>query len=252
MGVYVAPCQAYAVDNSVDLIASLLFSCCLQIQSICRLVARRSARLAASLLVAVLRLQGWMEAPRRLVVAVDGGVFLKYTNWRYFLRQYLCEAFGECTSQAGKLELFILLFWQRLLHCKSARSAAVLRHNYTCQHPCLICNMVESRSPSARPIPWHRPCLAAVLCLCRLTLQRAAAPAGVHPSGRRLKLWCGGDCGRRCPHLRCYTYSAGEGVGLGDRGWVRQGRVPRVWHRVQHMPCSHVYKQWGVTLGLER
>lgn len=67
----------------------------LQIQSICRLVARRSARLAACLLVAVLRLQNWMEVPRRLVVAVDGGVFLKYTNWRKFLRQYLCEAFGE-------------------------------------------------------------------------------------------------------------------------------------------------------------
>jgi hexokinase len=67
----------------------------LQIQSICRLVARRSARLAASLLVAVLRLQNWMEVPRRLVVSVDGGVFLKYNNWRKFLRQYLCEAFGE-------------------------------------------------------------------------------------------------------------------------------------------------------------
>lgn len=57
-------------------------------------MARRSARLAACLLVAVLRLQNWMEVPRRLVVAVDGGVFLKYNNWRKFLRQYLCEAFG--------------------------------------------------------------------------------------------------------------------------------------------------------------
>lgn len=65
------------------------------VQSICRLVARRSARLAACLLVAVLRLQNWMEYPRRLVVAVDGGVFLKYNNWRKFLRQYLCEAFGS-------------------------------------------------------------------------------------------------------------------------------------------------------------
>lgn len=74
--------------------AMLLYPCWLQIQSICRLVARRSARLAASLLIAVLRLQNWMEVPRRLVVAVDGGVFLKYTNWRKFLRQYLCEAFG--------------------------------------------------------------------------------------------------------------------------------------------------------------
>jgi hypothetical protein len=66
-----------------------------QVQRICRLVTRRSARLAASLLVAVLRLQGWMELPRRLVVAVDGGVFLKYHNWRKFLDAALREAFGE-------------------------------------------------------------------------------------------------------------------------------------------------------------
>ena len=66
-----------------------------QVQSICRLVLRRSARLAASLLVAVLRLQDWFQAPRRLVVAVDGGVFLKCTNWRKFLTKYLGEAFGE-------------------------------------------------------------------------------------------------------------------------------------------------------------
>lgn len=65
-----------------------------QVQSICRLVLRRSARLAASLLVAVLRLQDWFQAPRRLVVAVDGGVFLKCTNWRKYLTQYLGEAFG--------------------------------------------------------------------------------------------------------------------------------------------------------------
>lgn len=63
-----------------------------------RLVVRRSARMAAVLLVAVLRLQGWQEAPRRLVVAVDGGVFLKYHNWRVFLDTYLREAFGELTA----------------------------------------------------------------------------------------------------------------------------------------------------------
>ena len=67
----------------------------LQVQAICRLVLRRSARLAASLLVAVLRLQDWFQAPRRLVVAVDGGVFLKCANWRKYLTQYLSEAFGE-------------------------------------------------------------------------------------------------------------------------------------------------------------
>lgn len=73
----------------------------MQVQSICRLVVRRSARMAAALLVAVLRLQGWMDSPRRLVVAVDGGVFLKYYNWRRFLDQSLREAFGECCCQAG-------------------------------------------------------------------------------------------------------------------------------------------------------
>jgi hexokinase len=65
-----------------------------------RLVVRRSARMAATLLVAVLRLQGWQEQPRRLVVAVDGGVFLKYRNWRTFLDTYLREAFGELTDRA--------------------------------------------------------------------------------------------------------------------------------------------------------
>jgi hexokinase len=70
----------------------------LQIQSIVRLVVRRSARMAATLLVAVLRLQGWQEQPRRLVVAVDGGVFLKYHNWRTFLDTYLREAFGELAA----------------------------------------------------------------------------------------------------------------------------------------------------------
>eukprot|EP00878_Enallax_costatus_P039146 GHUV01044687.1.p1 GENE.GHUV01044687.1~~GHUV01044687.1.p1 ORF type:complete len:119 (-),score=28.14 GHUV01044687.1:116-472(-) len=67
------------------------------VQAICRLVVRRSARMAAALLVAVLKLQGWMENPRRLVVAVDGGVFLKYPKWRRFLDQSLREAFGERT-----------------------------------------------------------------------------------------------------------------------------------------------------------
>eukprot|EP00879_Flechtneria_rotunda_P019548 GHRR01020535.1.p1 GENE.GHRR01020535.1~~GHRR01020535.1.p1 ORF type:complete len:376 (+),score=140.95 GHRR01020535.1:786-1913(+) len=66
----------------------------LVVQAICRLVVRRSARVAAALLVAVLRLQGWMDEPRRLVIAVDGGVFLKYANWRVYLGHYLREAFG--------------------------------------------------------------------------------------------------------------------------------------------------------------
>lgn len=65
------------------------------VQSICRLVVRRSARMAAIAMVAILRLQGWLEAPRRMVVAVDGGVFLKYYNWRVFLDQYMRECFAH-------------------------------------------------------------------------------------------------------------------------------------------------------------
>jgi hexokinase len=76
------------------------------VQSIFRLVVRRSARMAAALLVAVLRLQDWMEQPRRLVVAVDGGVFLKYPMWRRFLDQYLKEAFGPHARDLARLLQF--------------------------------------------------------------------------------------------------------------------------------------------------
>lgn len=73
------------------------------VQSICRLVVRRSARMAAVALMAILRLQGWLEAPRRLVVAVDGGVFLKYYNWRLFLDAYLRECIAHHGKDARKL-----------------------------------------------------------------------------------------------------------------------------------------------------
>jgi hexokinase len=77
----------------------------MQVQSICRLVLRRSARLATSLLVAVLRLQEWFMAPRHLVVAVDGGVFLKCAHWRKYLTQYLAEAFGELWARGWRCQL---------------------------------------------------------------------------------------------------------------------------------------------------
>jgi hypothetical protein len=48
------------------------------------------------------RAQGWLEAPRRIVVAVDGGVFLKYYNWRVFLDDYLRESLGEREVRGGK------------------------------------------------------------------------------------------------------------------------------------------------------
>jgi hexokinase len=63
-------------------------------QQLCRLVVRRSARMAARLLAATLRQQRWSEKPRPITVAVDGGVVLKYANWRRYLDEYLAEALG--------------------------------------------------------------------------------------------------------------------------------------------------------------
>jgi hexokinase len=63
-------------------------------QQLCRLVVRRSARLAARLLAATLRQQRWTEKPRTITIAVDGGVVLKYANWRRYLDEYLAEALG--------------------------------------------------------------------------------------------------------------------------------------------------------------
>jgi len=63
-------------------------------QLLCRLVVRRSARMAARLLAATLRQQRWAERPRPITVAVDGGVVLKYANWRRYLDEYLAEALG--------------------------------------------------------------------------------------------------------------------------------------------------------------
>jgi hypothetical protein len=59
------------------------------------MVVRRSARTAAALLLATLKLQGWFDTPKKMVIAVDGGVVLKYQNWRTFLDQYLRELLGK-------------------------------------------------------------------------------------------------------------------------------------------------------------
>ena len=72
-------------------------------QQVCRLVVRRSARLAARLLAATLRQQRWTERPRHITVAVDGGVVLKYANWRRYLDEYLAEALGEYGRQAARM-----------------------------------------------------------------------------------------------------------------------------------------------------
>jgi hexokinase len=94
-------CRLVLADAVQLLLPADLLTCApshldpMQVQNICRLVLRRSARLAASLLVSVLRLQDWLSEPHRLVVAVDGGVFLKCTSWRKLLTEHLSEAFGE-------------------------------------------------------------------------------------------------------------------------------------------------------------
>lgn len=106
----VTPCRwqvARVLRNTLGVDATHLnIETLFMVQSIVRLVVRRSARMAACLLVAVLRLQDWLESPRRLVVAVDGGVFLKYHNWRKFLDQYLREAFGSRARELTPLLQF--------------------------------------------------------------------------------------------------------------------------------------------------
>jgi hexokinase len=66
----------------------------MQVQEICRLVVRRSARVCATLLSAVLHLQEWYDNPTRITIAADGGVILNYPNWRKYHEQYLLEAIG--------------------------------------------------------------------------------------------------------------------------------------------------------------
>jgi hexokinase len=105
-----------------------------QVQAICRLVLRRSARLATSLLVAVLRLQDWFQAPHRLVVAVDGAVFLKCTNWRKYLMQYLGEAFGE-HSTPPDLQAIVLQLLCMHFSCRIAVGPGTVQP--MAAHPCL-------------------------------------------------------------------------------------------------------------------
>ena len=65
------------------------------------MVVRRSARTAAALLLGTLKLQGWFDTPDKMVIAVDGGVVLKYHNWRRFLDQYLRELLGKGRGRGG-------------------------------------------------------------------------------------------------------------------------------------------------------
>ena len=63
-----------------------------------RVPAASGPTASAALRLLLLRVEQQLPAlllARRLVVAVDGGVFLKYHNWRRFLDHYLREAFGE-------------------------------------------------------------------------------------------------------------------------------------------------------------
>jgi hypothetical protein len=53
------------------------------VQRVCRAVAQRSAQMAAAAISGVLRHRGVLEQPRRVVVAVDGGVYDNYANYRW-------------------------------------------------------------------------------------------------------------------------------------------------------------------------
>jgi hexokinase len=69
----------------------------LAIQKVCRMVVKRSARVFTAALMALLRQQKWLEAaaPKRVTIAVDGGVILKYANWRKYQKEALREALGD-------------------------------------------------------------------------------------------------------------------------------------------------------------
>ncbi len=69
----------------------------LAIQKVCRMVVKRSACVFTAALMALLRQQKWLEAaaPKRVTIAVDGGVILKYANWRKYQKEALREALGR-------------------------------------------------------------------------------------------------------------------------------------------------------------
>ena len=72
---------------------------------ICDIVTRRSARLAAAGIVGIIRKigRGTPGDKRRTVIAIDGGLFEHYAEFRQYLESTLVELLGEESSVAVKL-----------------------------------------------------------------------------------------------------------------------------------------------------
>jgi len=81
------------------------------VQEVCRLVARRSARLCAAAMAAVLdracpkSLANSTPENSTITVAVDGSVFAKYVAFRSALRDALGELIGENAARSVQLQL---------------------------------------------------------------------------------------------------------------------------------------------------
>ncbi len=90
---------------------------------VCTLVARRSAQLTAMAVLAILRHSGWGSAAspaRPVTVAIDGGVYERFTAYRTMLSEEVAAQLGERSSELFPLVKFVLS------HDGSALGAAVL------------------------------------------------------------------------------------------------------------------------------
>ncbi|EFJ42371.1 hexokinase [Volvox carteri f. nagariensis] len=92
------------------------------VKEVCTLVARRSAQLTAMAVLAILRHNGWAAAspPRPVTVAIDGGVYERFTAYRTMLTEAVSEQLGKRSSELFPLIKFVLS------HDGSALGAAVL------------------------------------------------------------------------------------------------------------------------------
>ncbi|GIL69534.1 hypothetical protein Vretimale_13553 [Volvox reticuliferus] len=92
------------------------------VKEICTLVAKRSAQLTAMAVLAILRHNGWAESspPRPVTIAIDGGVYERFTAYRAMLSRAVSEQLGERSRTLFPLIKFVLS------HDGSALGAAVL------------------------------------------------------------------------------------------------------------------------------
>jgi hexokinase len=74
---------------------------------ICDIVTRRSARLAAAGIVGILRKigRGVPGDKRKSVIAIDGGLYEHYTEFRQCLETTLTELLGEEASKSVAVKL---------------------------------------------------------------------------------------------------------------------------------------------------